>query len=322
MVKIERVFSKFPRMVRDLARKLGKKIEFIMEGHDTELDRTVLDEISDPLVHLVRNAVDHGIEMPEERKAAGKSEVGKIRLSAWREKNNIIIEIEDDGKGLDVEKIKQKAIERGLITKEKAESIGEDEIKMLIFSPGFSTKEKATEISGRGVGMDVVKTTVERLGGSVKLISEKGKGTKIRIHLPPTVAIIKSLLVTVGNEMYAIPISSVVEALYVTEENRKVIHGNPFLYVRGKLIPAFKLKDIFNIQNGKAEREVGIIVEKEGEKYALIADMISDQQEIVIKPLSGFLSKIKGFSGVTILGDGRVVPIIDVSSLLGGERLA
>jgi two-component system chemotaxis sensor kinase CheA len=193
---------------------------------------------------------------------------------------------------------------------------------MLIFSPGFSTKEKATEISGRGVGMDVVKTTVERLGGSVKLISEKGKGTKIRIHLPPTVAIIKSLLVTVGNEMYAIPISSVVEALYVTEENRKVIHGNPFLYVRGKLIPAFKLKDIFNIQNGKAEREVGIIVEKEGEKYALIADMISDQQEIVIKPLSGFLSKIKGFSGVTILGDGRVVPIIDVSSLLGGERLA
>jgi len=323
MVKIEKVFSKFPRMVRDLARKLGKKVEFVMEGLDTELDRTVLDEMSDPLVHLVRNAVDHGIEKPEERKAAGKSEIGKIRLSAWREKNNIIIEIEDDGKGLDIEKIKQKAIEKGVITPDKAESMSDDELKMLIFAPGLSTREEeANEISGRGVGMDVVKTTVERLGGSVKLISEKGRGTKMRIHLPPTVAIIKSLFVKVGNEMYAIPISSVVEALYVTAENWKVIHGNPFLFVRGKLIPAFRLRDVFNVKKGRAEREVGIIVEKEGDRYALIADTISDQQEIVIKPLSGFLSKIKGFSGVTIVGDGRVIPIIDVSSLLGGERLA
>ncbi len=322
MVRVERVFSKFPRMVRDLARKLGKKVEFIMEGLDTELDRTVLDEISDPLVHLVRNAVDHGIESPEERRAAGKSETGRIRLAAWREKNNIIIELEDDGRGLDVEKIKQKAIERGLITPAEAETMSEDEIKMLIFAPGFSTKDKATEISGRGVGMDVVKTTVERLGGSVRISSKKGEGTRIRIHLPPTVAIVKSLLVKVGNETYAIPISSVVEALYVTEENWKVIHGNPFLIVRGKLVPAFKLRELFNVVNGKPEREVGIIVEKEGEKYALIADMIAEQQEIVIKPLTGHLAKIKGFSGVTILGDGRVVPIIDISSLLGGDRLA
>ncbi len=322
MVRVERVFSKFPRMVRDLARKLGKKVEFVMEGLDTELDRTVLDEISDPLVHLVRNSVDHGIETPEERKAAGKSETGRIRLAAWREKNNIIIELEDDGRGLDIEKIKEKAIERGLITPAEAESMSEDEIKMLIFAPGFSTKDKTTEISGRGVGMDVVKTTVERLGGSVRIISKKGEGTRIRIHLPPTVAIIKSLLVKVGNETYAIPISSVVEALYVTNENWKVIHGNPFLIVRGKLIPAFKLRELFNVVNGKPEREVGIIVEKEGEKYALIADTIAEQQEIVIKPLTGYLAKIKGFSGVTILGDGRVVPIIDVSSLLGGDRLA
>lgn len=322
MVRVERVFSKFPRMVRDLARKLGKKVEFIMEGLDTELDRTVLDEISDPLVHLVRNAVDHGIESPEERRAAGKSETGRIRLAAWREKNNIIIELEDDGRGLDVEKIKQKAIERGLITPAEAETMSEDEIKMLIFAPGFSTKDKATEISGRGVGMDVVKTTVERLGGSVRISSKKGEGTRIRIHLPPTVAIVKSLLVKVGNETYAIPISSVVEALYVTDENWKVIHGNPFLIVRGKLVPAFKLRELFNVVNGKPEKEVGIIVEKEGEKYALIADMIAEQQEIVIKPLTGHLAKIKGFSGVTILGDGRVVPIIDISSLLGGDRLA
>ncbi len=322
MVRVERVFSKFPRMVRDLARKLGKKVEFIMEGLDTELDRTVLDEISDPLVHLVRNAVDHGIESPEERRAAGKSETGRIRLAAWREKNNIIIELEDDGRGLDVEKIKQKAIERGLITPAEAETMSEDEIKMLIFAPGFSTKDKATEISGRGVGMDVVKTTVERLGGSVRISSKKGEGTRIRIHLPPTVAIVKSLLVKVGNETYAIPISSVIEALYVTDENWKVIHGNPFLIVRGKLVPAFKLRELFNVVNGKPEKEVGIIVEKEGEKYALIADMIAEQQEIVIKPLTGHLAKIKGFSGVTILGDGRVVPIIDISSLLGGDRLA
>ncbi|WP_202319869.1 chemotaxis protein CheA [Archaeoglobus neptunius] len=322
MVKVERVFNKFPRMVRDLARKLGKKVDFVMEGLDTELDRTVLDEISDPLVHLVRNAVDHGIESPEERKAAGKDEVGKIKLSAWREKNNIIIELEDDGRGLDVEKIRQKAVERGLITQAEADAMSEDELKMLIFSPGFSTKDAATEVSGRGVGMDVVKTTVERLGGSVRISSQKGKGTKVRIHLPPTVAIVKSLLVKVANETYAIPISSVVEALYVNEDNWKVIHGNPFLIVRGKLVPAFKLRELFNVVNGSPEREVGIIVEKEGEKYALIADTIAEQQEIVIKPLTGYLAKIKGFSGVTILGDGRVVPILDISSLLGGDRLA
>jgi len=321
MVKVERVFSKFPRMVRDLARKLGKKVDLIMEGLDTELDRTVLDEISDPLVHLIRNAVDHGIESPEERKKAGKDEVGRIRLSAWREKNNVIIEIEDDGRGLDVEKIKQKAMERGLITQNEAESMSDEEIKMLIFTPGFSTRDEASEISGRGVGMDVVKTTVEKLGGTIKIFSEKGKGTKIRIQLPPTVAIIKSLLIKVGDETYAIPISSVVEALYVTDENLKFIHGSPFLLVRGKLIPAFYLRDLFGTNGKKTEeKEVGIIVEKEGEKFALIVDAISEQQEIVIKPLTGFLSKVKGFSGVTILGDGRVVPIIDVSSLIGGDK--
>ncbi len=319
MVKVERVFNKFPRMVRDLARKLGKKVEFVMEGLETELDRTVLDEISDPLIHLIRNAVDHGIEPPEERKAAGKSEVGRIRLAAWRERNNIIIEVEDDGRGIDIEKVKRKAVEKGLITQSEAEAMSDEEAMMLIFTPGFSTRDQATEVSGRGVGMDVVKTTVEKLGGNLKIYSEKGKGTRIRIQLPPTVAIVKSLLVKVGNETYAIPISSVLEALYVDETNWKVIHGNAFLIVRGKLIPAFKLRDLFGVNGGKPEREVGIVVEKEGERVALIADAISDQQEIVIKPLTGFLSKIKGFSGVTILGDGRVVPIIDVTSLLGGD---
>lgn len=317
MVKVERVFNKFPRMVRDLARKFGKKIDFVMEGLDTELDRSVLDEMSDPIMHLLRNAVDHGIESPEERKAKGKSETGLIKLSARREKNNVVIEVEDDGRGIDLEKIRKKAIERGLIS--ESSKLSEEELKNLIFLPGFSTKDQTTEISGRGVGMDVVKTTVEKLGGSIKVISEKSKGTKIRINLPPTVAIVKSLLVGVGEQIYAIPISNVVEAVYVESHNIKKIHGNPFLIVRDKLIPAFKLSEIFRCENGKG-RKVGIIVEKENEKYALIVDSILDQQEIVVKPLTGFLSKIKGFSGVTILGDGTVVPILDLSSLLGGDK--
>lgn len=317
MVKVERVFNKFPRMVRDLARKFGKKIEFVMEGLDTELDRSVLDEMSDPIMHLLRNAVDHGIETPEERKAKGKSEIGTIKLSARREKNNVVIEVEDDGRGIDLEKVRRKAIKRGLIS--EGSQVSEEDLKALIFLPGFSTKDQATEISGRGVGMDVVKTTVEKLGGSLRVISEKDKGTKIRINLPPTVAIIKSLLVGVGNQIYAIPISNVVEAVYVDDKNLKSIHSNPFLIVRDKLIPAFKLSEIFGCENGKG-RKVGIIVEKESEKYAFIVDSIVDQQEIVVKPLTGFLSKIKGFSGVTILGDGTVVPIIDISSLLGGDK--
>ncbi|MDI9645659.1 MAG: chemotaxis protein CheA [Archaeoglobales archaeon] len=320
MVKVERVFNRFPRMVRDLARKLGKKVEFTMEGLDTELDRTVLDEMTDPLIHLLRNAIDHGIESPEERKALGKNEVGKIKISAKRERNNIVIEIEDDGRGIDLEKVKKKAIEKGLISESSAASLSNEDLISLIFLPGFSTKDTASEISGRGVGMDVVKTTVEKLGGSLKVATKKGEGTKIRIQLPPTIAIIKALLVNVSNETYAIPISSVVEALYVDSTNYKVIHGNPFIIVRDKLVPAFKIKEIFGIRNGKMEREVGIVVEKNGEKYALIVDSISEQQEIVIKPLTGYLSKVKGFNGITILGDGRVVPILDISSLIGGDN--
>ncbi|MCS7145011.1 MAG: chemotaxis protein CheW, partial [Archaeoglobaceae archaeon] len=221
------------------------------------------------------------------------------------------------GRGIDLEKVRRKAIEKGLIS--EGSQVSEEDLKALIFLPGFSTKDQATEISGRGVGMDVVKTTVEKLGGSLRVISEKDKGTKIRINLPPTVAIIKSLLVGVGNQIYAIPISNVVEAVYVDDKNLKSIHSNPFLIVRDKLIPAFKLSEIFGCENGKG-RKVGIIVEKESEKYAFIVDSIVDQQEIVVKPLTGFLSKIKGFSGVTILGDGTVVPIIDISSLLGGDK--
>lgn len=319
MVKIERVFSKFPRMVRDLSRKFGKNIEFEVEGQDTELDRTILDEISDPLVHLVRNSVDHGIELPDDRKKAGKSEAGHIKLSARREKNNVIIEIEDNGKGIDVEVIKRKAIEKGLLSSSDAEDLSEEEIRMLIFAPGFSTKDVATEISGRGVGMDAVKTAVEKLGGKVRVYSRKGEFTRVRIDLPPTVAIIKSLLVDVGPETFAIPISNVVKALSVDSSDYKTVKETPLLYIRDKLIPILELREIFNVSCEKLDKQIAIIVEKENEEVGLIVDSIIDQQEIVIKPLGNVLSGSRGFIGATILGDGRVIPIIDVSMLIKGD---
>lgn len=319
MVKIERVFSKFPRMVRDLSRKFNKNIEFEIEGQDTELDRTILDEISDPLVHLVRNAVDHGIEYPEERAKTGKKEAGHIKLSARREKNNVIIEIEDDGKGIDIEILKKKAVEKGLLSAFDVENLSEEEIRMIIFAPGFSTKDTPTEISGRGVGMDAVKTAVEKLGGKIRVYSKKGEFTRIRIDLPPTVAIIKSLLVEVGPETYAIPISNVVKALSVNSSDYKLVKETPLLYIGDKLIPVIELKEIFNVECEKPDKELAIVVEKENEEVGLIVDSIIDQQEIVIKPLGTILSHSKGFIGATILGDGRVIPIIDVSTLIRGD---
>ena len=316
MVKIEKVFSKFPRMVRDLSRKLDKNIDFEIEGQDTELDRTILDEISDPLVHLVRNAVDHGIESSQEREKTGKGEIGHIKLSARREKNNVIIEIEDDGKGLDLELLKKKALEKGLLSPSEIENLTDDEVRMLIFASGFSTKEKVTEISGRGVGMDAVKSAVEKLGGKVRVHSKMGEYTRVKIDLPPTVAIIRSLLIEVGSEIYAIPISNVVKALSVGKDDYKLVKGTPLLYINNKLIPVVELKEIFNIECKKLDKEIAIIVERENEEVGLIVDSIIDQQEIVIKPLTTIFSNSKGFSGVTILGDGRVIPILDVSSLI------
>ncbi|WP_462273517.1 chemotaxis protein CheA, partial [Methanohalophilus sp.] len=322
MVKIERVFNKFPRMVRDLSKKFGKEINFEIEGQDTELDRTILDEISDPLVHLVRNSVDHGIEESQDRQKAGKSQAGHIKLSARQEKSNVIIEIEDDGKGLDVENIKKKALEKEILSPSEIEKLDEDELRMLIFTPSFSTKDSATEISGRGIGMDAVKNAVDKLGGNVRVYSTKGEGTRMKISLPPTVAIIRALVVEVANENYAIPISNVIEAINVNESNIKVIHDQPLLYVRDKLIPMIKLKEIFEVEDNKpkSQKEIGIIVEKDNEEMAIIVDSIIDQQEIVIKPIGSVLSRVKGFSGVTILGDGKVIPILDVSTLIGGNR--
>ena len=319
MIKIDRVFSKFPRMVRDLSRKFGKSINFEIEGQETELDRTILDEINDPLVHLIRNAVDHGIELPEERAKTGKSETGHIKLSARRERNNVIIEIEDDGQGMNLDLIKKKALEKGVISSSELENLSEEEVRMLVFTPGFSTKDSATEISGRGVGMDVVKTTVEKLGGKVRVYSKVREYTKIQINLPPTVAIIKSLLVEVEHETYAIPISNVVKALNVESGDYRFVRGSPVLCIRNKLVPVLKLRELFKIPEEKLEKELAIIVEKEDEEVGLIVDSIVNQQEIVIKPLGSAFSNLKGFIGVTILGDGRIIPILDVSLLIKGD---
>ncbi|MGA9138617.1 MAG: chemotaxis protein CheA [Methanocella sp.] len=319
MLPVDNVFNRFPRIVRDIAKKQGKEIELIIEGQDTELDRTVLDEISDPLNHLIRNAVDHGIESPEVRVAAGKPAVGTIRLIARRERSNVVIEIVDDGKGIDVERVKRKAVERGLITEAQAESMSQDEAVMLIFKSGLSTADKVTEVSGRGVGMDIVRTKVENLGGLVRIETQPGKGTRTMLKLPPTIAIVQALLVNVGGEKYAISITNVVETEYITNTEIKTIGGKEAIVIRESILPLYRLHKLFTVPengvNGVNGKYTAVIVEKAEQKVALLVDSIESQQEIFVKPLTGLLQNVRGMEGVTIMGNGRVVPILDVASL-------
>lgn len=315
MLPVDNVFNRFPRIVRDLAKKEGKEIELIIEGRDTELDRTVLDEISDPLNHLIRNAVDHGIEKPEERTSAGKPATGTIRLVARRERSNVIIEIADDGKGIDAAKVKRKALDRGIISEAQAASMTDEEAIMLIFKSGLSTAEKVTEVSGRGVGMDIVRTRVENLGGLVKIETQPGKGTKTILKLPPTIAIVQALLIDVSNEKYAISITNVVETVYIGDADIRTIGGREAIVIRESILPLYRLHDIFGLPAGKSGRYTAIVVEKAEQKVALLVDSIESQQEIFVKPLSGLLQNVRGLEGVTIMGNGRVVPILDVSTL-------
>ncbi len=317
MLPVDNVFNRFPRIVRDLAKKEGKEIELIIAGQDTELDRTVLDEISDPLNHLIRNAVDHGIELPEVRVAAGKPAQGTIWLTARRERSNVIIEIRDDGKGIDSAKVKRKAVERGLISEAQAAAMTEEEAVMLIFKSGLSTAEKVTEVSGRGVGMDIVRTKVENLGGLVRVETQQGKGSKTILKLPPTIAIIQALLINVSEEKYAISITNVVETVYITEEGIRTIGGQEAIVIRDSILPLHRLHDIFGVPAGDSGKYTAIVVEKAEQKIALLVDSIESQQEIFVKPLSGLLQNVRGLEGVTIMGNGRVVPILDVSTLTG-----
>lgn len=316
MVPVERVFNRFPRMVRDLSYDLGKKIVLNMYGQDTEVDRTVIDEIGDPLVHLIRNSIDHGIEIPQERLQKGKSEQGIINLRAYHEGNNVIIEVSDDGKGIDIEKVKAKAVEKGIYTTEQVNDIPKDKILDLLFRSGFSTADKVTDISGRGVGLDVVKNKIESLNGSIEILSEINKGTKFIIKLPLTLAIIQALLVKVGGEKFAIPLNSISEIVHKNEEEIHNVQGKEVVLFRGKVIPIIRLNEILETPKISNNGNLVCVIIKKGENLACCTvDELIGQQEIVIKPLGKYLSNVKVIAGATILGDGQVALIVDANNL-------
>ena len=316
MVPVSFTFDRFPRLIRDLCKTLNKNVELVLEGEDTELDRTVIDEIGDPMVHLIRNSMDHGIEHPDERKAMGKPEKGILKIAAYQEGSGVVIEVSDDGAGIDPEKVKKKAIERGIITEDRAAIMSDDEATQIVLLPGFSMAKQITDLSGRGVGMDAVKTKVEQLGGQFDLVSKKNEGTHVYIRLPLTLAIVLSLLIKVGNETYAISLENVEETIMVRKEDIKTVHGEPTTLLRGEVLSLNILGDILGTEDLERDRdEYPVVVVKIGKnKIGFIVSQLIGQQEIVIKSLGKFLSKIDGITGGTILGDGNVAFILDVAS--------
>lgn len=318
MVPIESVVAKFPRMIRDLSRKLDKKMELFMSGEETELDRTVVDQIGDPLQHLLRNSADHGLESADVRMERGKPEVGSIYLKAYQEGNNVIIEVGDDGNGIDTETVKKKAVERGLITAEQGENLSQKEIIDFLFMPSFSMAKKITDISGRGVGLDVVKSGIEALGGDVEVKSKLGEGTTFIVRLPLTLAIIQALLVEVHSDLFAIALGSIVTIEDVPISDIKYVQAEEVINLRGMVIPLIRLNKILDIEAPEVEPEsLTVVIVNKGEKQAgLVVDNLIGQQEIVIKSLGKFISNSKIISGATILGDGEIALILDVNTLM------
>ncbi len=318
MVPIETVVQKFPKMIRDLSKKLDKKMQLIMSGEETELDRTVVDEIGDPLMHLLRNSADHGLESAEVRKERGKPEVGSIFLNAYQDGNNVIIEVRDDGNGIDVEAVKKKAIERGTITPEQAENMADKDVIGLLFLPSFSTSEKVTDVSGRGVGLDVVKSKIESLSGEVEVKTKLGEGSTFIIRLPLTLAIIQALMVEVGGEKYAIPLGSIQTIEDVEPAEIKYVQAKEVINLRGTVIPLIRLNEVLdNESTKKPDENLLVIIVKKGDKLAgLVVDELMGQQEIVIKSLGNYINKNKIISGATILGDGEIALILDTNALL------
>lgn len=319
MVPVDSVFNRFPRMIRDLAKSLDKKVDLIITGAETELDRTVIDEIGDPLVHLLRNAVDHGIESISDRLAAGKSEQGTIQLRAFHSGNHVFIEIEEDGRGIYREKVLKTALKNGLVTAEQAAKLTDKEVYNLLFASGFSTAEKISDISGRGVGLDVVKTKIQMLGGHVQVDSKPGVGSKFSVQLPLTLSIISAMLVRLGSEKYAIPLSSIVETSAIQKKQIRNIHGNKMVDYRNSVIPLVSLSTLFEVPdfNEDLEDETEIVVVRKGDKQvALMVDEFIGQQEIVLKTLGKYLTGLFAISGATILGDGQVALIIDPNALI------
>lgn len=318
MVPIESVVNKFPRMIRDLSKKLDKKMELYMSGEETELDRTVVDEIGDPLMHLLRNSADHGLESAEVRAQRGKPAVGSIFLDAYQDGNNVVIEVRDDGNGIDVEAVKAKAVERGVITPEQGDNMSEKDIINLLFHAGFSTAKTISDVSGRGVGLDVVKSKIESLSGEVEVRSKLGEGSTWIIRLPLTLAIIQALMVIVGGEKYAISLGSIQTIEDIRPDEIKLVQNSEVINLRGTVIPIIRLSNELDIESSKGTDEnMVVVIVKKGEKLAgLVVDELIGQQEIVIKSLGKYISKCKIISGATILGDGEVALILDANALI------
>jgi len=318
MVPIESVLNRFPRMIRDLSKSLGKNMELYMTGEDTELDRTVIDEIGDPLMHLLRNAADHGLESNEERQRQGKNTVGSIYLDAYQDGNNVVIEVRDDGAGINTEKIKKKAIEKGNITEEQANRMVDKDFIDILFQPSFSTSEVITDVSGRGVGLDVVKTKIETLGGEIEAKTKLGEGSNFIIRLPLTLAIIQALMVIIGKEKYALPLGSIQTVENVLLTDIKTIQGKEFINLRGTVIPVIRLFNILECKQAEENQDsVLVVIVKKGERLSgMVVDDLIGQQEIVIKPIGKYIKNHKIIGGSTILGNGEVALILDVNSLI------
>ncbi len=321
MLPVDKVFKKFPRIVRSMARDLGKEVDLQIFGEETELDRSVVDEIGDPLIHLIRNAMDHGLETPDERAAAGKSRVGTLVLAAIHEGNQIIISIKDDGRGIDTDRVGRKAVEKGLVSEEQLAAMSQRELFDLIFLPGFSTKDKASDLSGRGVGMDVVKTNIKKLNGLIEIKSEKGQGSEFILRLPLTLAIIQSLLVDVEGEVYSIPLSSVLESLRVDQRQFHLIGNREILKLRDMVLPLIRLESVFGVER-RSEQDnfcYVVVVGTAEKRMGLVVSRLVGQQEVAIKSLGKYLANIPGIAGSTILGDGRVALIVDPVGLVDGD---
>ncbi len=318
MLPVGKVFNKFPRMIRDLSRELNKKIELVISGEDTELDKSIVEEIGDPLVHIIRNSCDHGIESPEDRLAKGKEELGTIVLKAYNEGNQIVIQIDDDGKGLDPDMLKSKSLEKGIITEKEADMMSDKEAYGLIFRPGFSTAAQVTNVSGRGVGMDVVKTNIEKLNGIIDIDSEIGKGTSMKLKIPLTLAIIQALLVGVQEEHYAIPLASVLETVRISTDEIYTVEGKSVMRLRDDVLSLVHIGDIFEVERilDASEHAYVVVLGLGTSKLGLIVDTLVGQEEIVIKSLGEYLKGIDGIAGATIRGDGGVTLIVDVVALM------
>lgn len=332
LVPISLVFNKFPRLVRDLAQKQGKSLDLTLKGGETELDRTIIEQVSDPLIHLLRNAVDHGIESPEARRAAGKPEKARVNLTAFQEEGHIFITLEDDGAGIDPEKIKRAAVKKGMLSQEAADKLTENEAINLIFAAGMSTAGKVTEVSGRGVGMDIVRTNIERLNGSVSIDTELGRGTTFTVKLPLTLAVFQGLMVSIRRETYIIPLASVVETMGIKAESISNVLREEVMNLREEIIPLLRLDSVLGLpgHSGPRGKCYVIVVKGDNKRVGIIVDGLMDQQEFVIKPVARHIGDIKGIAGATILGDGQVALILDIPVLIkiagksggAGEKVA